>query len=119
MWPQSIRITNPANKLNYKLGEPLDITGLIVMGTYSDGTIRQENISVIHISGFDSTKLASNQLLTIRVGESTTTYTVNVSSSKGMVLGASVERKTLCELLAELRKLILEYKKINGSIPKE
>src|SRR5690606_22229803 len=33
---QSIAITNPAAKLSYTVGEALDITGLVVTGTYSD-----------------------------------------------------------------------------------
>jgi len=34
---QSIAITTPADKLTYNVGDALDITGLVITGTYSDG----------------------------------------------------------------------------------
>jgi hypothetical protein len=75
---ESIAITNPATKLSYTVGDILDITGLAVTGTYSDNSTKNESISSSSISGFDSTKPAANQVLTVAVGGKTATYTVNV-----------------------------------------
>ncbi|MFA6376779.1 MAG: S8 family serine peptidase, partial [Candidatus Paceibacterota bacterium] len=36
----SIAITTPATKLSYTVGDPLDITGLVVTGTYSDASTK-------------------------------------------------------------------------------
>lgn len=74
----SIAITNPAGKLIYYVGDELDISGLIVTGSYSDGSSRTENISPANISGFDSSVPATDQLLTISVEEHTTTYQVQI-----------------------------------------
>lgn len=78
---QSIAISTPASKLSYGIGDSLDLSGLVVMGTYSDGTKKTENISAQNITGFDSSKAASNQVLTINVNGKTTTYTVTIKDS--------------------------------------
>lgn len=39
---QSIAITKPANKLIYQIGESLDINGLEVTGSYSDGSQKKK-----------------------------------------------------------------------------
>ncbi|MDI3537770.1 MAG: hypothetical protein PWR12_583 [Eubacteriaceae bacterium] len=74
---QSIAITSPANKLTYQLGESLDISGLVVTGTYSDGSTKTESITTANISGFDSST-AGTKTLTITVGGKTATYTIRV-----------------------------------------
>lgn len=38
IYPTVIHITTPANKTTYNLGETLDLTGLVVTATYSDGS---------------------------------------------------------------------------------
>jgi|GEM_PF-2112266 len=78
---KSIAITSPANKLTYNIGDELDITGLVVTGTYSDGSTRTENITIANVTGFNSETAASKQLLTITVGGKTTQYTVQVYAS--------------------------------------
>ena len=76
---QSLAITTPANKLSYQIGETLDISGLMVTGTYSDGTTKTETITTANVSGFDSSATAVNQLLTITLNGKTTTYVVQIS----------------------------------------
>lgn len=78
---QSIAVTTPATKLSYKVGETLDISGLVVTGTYSDNTTKVETITASNISGFDSSKVAANQRLTITVNGKTITYTVQITES--------------------------------------
>lgn len=78
---ESLSITQPANKLIYTIGESLDISGLEVTGTYSDGSQKKETITAQNITGFDSSSANSNQVLTISIGGKTTSYTVKIQSS--------------------------------------
>ncbi len=75
---ESIAITTPADKLVYTVGESLDITGMVVTGTYSDGSTKVETITEANVSGFDSSAPAENQVLTVTVGDKTTTYEVQI-----------------------------------------
>ena len=75
-----ITIIHPADKLKFEVGETLDIAGLVVMGTYSDGSTTTENITSENISGFDSSAVSSSQVLTINVGSKETTYVVEIVS---------------------------------------
>lgn len=77
----SIAITTPATKLNYTVGDSLDISGLIVTGTYSDNTTKTEAITTANISGFDSTTPTTGQVLTITDGTQTATYTVDINAN--------------------------------------
>lgn len=74
-----IKITNPATKLTYQIGESLDLSGLVVTGTYSDGSTRTETVTAANVSGFNSTT-AGTKTLTISVGGKTTSYTITVKS---------------------------------------
>lgn len=69
----SIAITTPATKLSYTVGESLDISGMIVTGTYSDNSTQTETISGSNVTGFDSSIPAVGQVLTVTVGSQTTT----------------------------------------------
>ena len=77
----NISITTPATKLSYKVGESLDISGLLVTGTYSDNSTKQETITLLNITGFNSAIPTTGQVLTITVGDKTTTYTVDIVAS--------------------------------------
>ncbi|MDR3519815.1 MAG: peptidoglycan-binding protein [Candidatus Pacebacteria bacterium] len=74
----SIAITTGATKLTYNVGDTLDITGLVVTGTYSDSSTQVEPITTANISGFNSSAPATGQVLTITVNGKTTTYTINI-----------------------------------------
>jgi uncharacterized protein YjdB len=76
-----IAITTPATKLTYTVGDPLDITGLVVTGTYSDQSTQVESITAADVTGFDSTALNANETLTITYGSQTTTYTVAINAA--------------------------------------
>jgi hypothetical protein len=77
---QSIAITTPATKLSYNIGDTLDITGLVVTGTYSDGSTTAEGITATNITGFNSATAVVDQVLTITVGGKTTTYAVTINA---------------------------------------
>ncbi len=78
----SIAITTPATKTAYKVGETLNITGLVVTGTYSDTTTKVETITTGNVTGFNSTAVAASQTLTITVGSRTTTYNISIASAE-------------------------------------
>ena len=77
----SITITTPATKLIYIVGDTLDISDLVVTGTYSDSSSQVETITSGNITGFDSATPATGQILTITVGDKTTTYTVDINAN--------------------------------------
>ncbi|MEQ8175518.1 MAG: InlB B-repeat-containing protein [Syntrophomonadaceae bacterium] len=72
----NIAITRPAAKLSYYVGQTLDISGLEVTGTYSDGSTNVQNIAPSNVTGFDSSVPAASQTLTITVNGKTAAYTV-------------------------------------------
>ena len=78
----SIAITTPATKLNYLVGESLDITGLVLTGTYSDASTAPLSITTSNVSGFNSSSITNGQVLTISDGGFTTTYSVNIASAQ-------------------------------------
>ncbi|NLY82810.1 MAG: hypothetical protein GX078_08640, partial [Clostridiales bacterium] len=75
----SIAITTPATKTVYTVGETLDITGLVVTGTYSDSTTKVETITTVNVTGFNSSAAVANQTLTVTVGGKIATYKVNIN----------------------------------------
>nr|WP_309446489.1 bacterial Ig-like domain-containing protein [Desulfosporosinus nitroreducens] len=89
---QSIAITTPATKLNYTVGDTLDISGLVVTGTYSDGSTKVEPITTANITGFNSTGATTDQVLTITVGAKTTTYKVQIVAAPITVTGVSLSK---------------------------
>jgi hypothetical protein len=77
---QSIAITSRPAKTTYAVGEPLNLSGLVVTGTYSDGTDKQEIVSIANISGYNADTTGS-QTLTVTVNGQTASFTVTVSAS--------------------------------------
>jgi len=80
---QSIDITTPATKLSYSIGDKLDITGLVVTGTYNDGSTKKEIITAENVTGFNSSTAAIDQVLTINVGGLIVTYKVQIVPQYG------------------------------------
>ena len=72
---QSISIATEPSKLTYRKGEALDLTGLVVIGTYSDNSSKP--VTSYQVSGFDPNKLG-NQTLTVSLGGKTATFVVSV-----------------------------------------
>lgn len=89
---ESIAIKTPATKTVYKVGETLDITGLTIEGTYSDGGKKTETITRENISGFNSAAVVTRQTLTVTVGTRTTNYTISIIKASGPALtGVSID----------------------------
>ena len=88
---ETIAVKTPASKLVYTLGETLDIAGLVIEGTYSDGSKKDETITDANVSGFDSSAVVASQTLTVTVDGKTTTYTVEIKPAATL---SSIEVKT-------------------------
>ncbi|MEI8199147.1 MAG: bacterial Ig-like domain-containing protein [Eubacteriales bacterium] len=73
-----IEISVPAVKSVYIVGETLDITGMVVTGTYTDLSTDILPVTIANITGFNSTAATESQTLTISFGGKTTSYTVSV-----------------------------------------
>lgn len=74
----SIDITKSPAKTVYRIGESLDLTGMVVTGTYIDGSTRVEEVRPSDVSGFNSSTAAASQKLTVKVRDKTATYTVEI-----------------------------------------
>ncbi|WP_050740853.1 bacterial Ig-like domain-containing protein [Acetobacterium bakii] len=80
----SIAVTAPPTKTTYKIGDSsLDLTGLVVTGTYRDGM--KEDLTIVdnNVSGFDSTNLAAVQTLTVTFGGRTASFNISVTKADG------------------------------------
>lgn len=86
----SIEITSPATKLAYFIGEPLDISGLEVTGSYGDGASQVLLITQDNITGFDSSSPSDTQTLTITFEEKTTTYDITITESPEPVITKNI-----------------------------
>lgn len=71
----SITVTKPT-KTKYNIGDTLDTTGMVVTGTYSDGTTKDVT-SLAAVTGFDSTTVGQ-KTITVTVDGKTATFTITV-----------------------------------------
>jgi hypothetical protein len=117
---QSIEITTMPSKLTYTVGESLDISSIVVTGTYSDKNKRTELITKDNITGFNSSAPAVNQVLTITVGDKKATYTVTINAAAVVVTSVTVKTEpnktnyTAADLL-DLSGLVVTLHKNNNS----
>ena len=79
----SIEITTLPIKLSYEVGEPLDITGMVVTGSFSGGTTGEIEVTAEDISGFDSSEPVASQTLTVTVDGLTDTFDVTIVEGGG------------------------------------
>ena len=78
---RSIAITTPVTKLSYTVGDTLDLTGLVVTGTYNDSSTQVETITAADVTGFSSAAANPSETLTITYSGKTTTYTVVINTA--------------------------------------
>lgn len=76
----SIAVTTLPTKITYAIGDELDITGMVVTGTYSDSSTKVETVTTDNVTGFDSAE-AGEKTCTVTVSGKTATFTVTVSAS--------------------------------------
>ncbi|CAH1193143.1 3',5'-cyclic adenosine monophosphate phosphodiesterase CpdA [Paenibacillus allorhizoplanae] len=76
----SIAITTPPTKKIYRVGDTLDLTGMVVTGTYIDGTTRAEEVRASDVSGFNSSTAVDGQTLTVTVRGKAATFKVDIKT---------------------------------------
>ena len=74
----SIVIKAPATKTVYLVGETLNISGLVIEGTYSNANKSDVAVTAANVTGFNSTAVAASQTLTVAVSGKTVYYTVEI-----------------------------------------
>ena len=72
-----IEIVSDPDKTSYIVGEDLDLSGLEIEATYSDGSTSYVDVSLDMVSGFDSS-VVGTQTLTVTYRSYTDTFTVEV-----------------------------------------
>lgn len=72
---KNISIHAAPSKQSYRKGEPLDLSGLVVMATYSDNSTKA--VTGYQVSGFNPNTLG-NQTVTISLSGKTATFDVSV-----------------------------------------
>lgn len=75
----SIEITTLPTKLNYLVGEPLDITGIVVTGSYSGGSSGVIPVTNANVTGFDSSAPFASQTLTVTVEGQTDSFNIVIT----------------------------------------
>ncbi len=73
-----IAINSAAHKTSYYVGGKLDVSGLTVEVTYTDGEKETVNVTAEMVTGFSSAKAAESVTLTITYKGKTATYNVEI-----------------------------------------
>jgi hypothetical protein len=90
---ESIAITTSPTKTVYARGETLDITGLVVTGTYTDATTKTETVTTENVSGYDK-DTSGEQTLTVTIGGKTTTFQVTVCGLDSIAVTAQPTKQS-------------------------
>ena len=77
-------------KTAYKVGDLLDVTGLVITATMDDSTTTDVNVTTGMVSAFDSSAVTGSQTLTITYGGKTTTYTISVGKADQTISAENV-----------------------------
>lgn len=85
----SIEVEMPPAKLAYARGEDFDPAGIVISGSYTDGSTRTEDPDALIFSGYDKTK-SGDQVVTVSLEGKTAEFTVRVSLSD---LGINITRR--------------------------
>ncbi|SDG20395.1 Listeria/Bacterioides repeat-containing protein [Fontibacillus panacisegetis] len=75
-----ITVSDSVYKTEYKVGEPLDVTGLTLDIAWSDGSNTVVPVTAEMVSGFNSSAAVESQILTITYGDYTATYTISIEA---------------------------------------
>jgi hypothetical protein len=70
-----IAVTSPPEKTEYYTGEEIDLAGLVVTGTWSDGSTARVNITKNNLSGYDITR-GGRQNVTVSYSRRTAAFPV-------------------------------------------
>ncbi|MGN1052469.1 MAG: exo-alpha-sialidase, partial [Candidatus Scatosoma sp.] len=76
-----IELASAPAKLNYTVGEELDLSGMVIKAKYSDGGKKTLTEREYTVTGYDKTK-AGEQKITVSYEGKTAEFTVNVSNTQ-------------------------------------
>jgi len=83
-----ITIAKQPAKTEYAQGLSIDLSGMEVVGTYSDGTASAVAVTKDSISGFDSNKIGS-QTVTVTLEAKTASFAVNIIPAVNVLSGSN------------------------------
>ncbi|MDP4177544.1 MAG: cell wall-binding repeat-containing protein [Bacillota bacterium] len=89
---KSIAITTPAAKLTYSIGDKLDLSGIQVTGTYDDNTTAVQAIDETDITGFDTSKAADSETVTININGKTASFNIKVDNKVNNLVGYIIDQ---------------------------
>lgn len=78
---KSISIKTLPKKLEYKLGEELDVEGLEIEGISFDGEVTLIDNSLLKIEGFDSSVVSENQIITVTFEGLSCEFSISIRES--------------------------------------
>lgn len=73
-----IEITTLPNKVQYIVGNSLDLSGLVVTASYNSGNSKTVELSELIITGFDSSAVADAQTITVSYNGFTDDFTIQI-----------------------------------------
>jgi len=79
---QSISVNSTAHKIEYSVGDSLDVTGLTILAVYSDSSQQTVPVTPDMVSGFNSSSAAECQTLTITYEDKIAEYTIKIIASE-------------------------------------
>lgn len=82
-------------KKDYKINQNLDIDGLIIEAKYSDDSVKDIDVTLSMISGFETYNIGKNKIATIIYEGKTTTFKYNVADEPTTIIDlVSIELKS-------------------------
>ncbi len=78
LYVTGISIQTPADKTSYQVGETLDVTGLRIAVSYSDGSSQTVAVTADMVGGFDSSQATDSQTLIVAWEGWTVSYEIRV-----------------------------------------
>lgn len=94
---QTVAISSTGHKKDYLTGEALDVTGLTLTVTMSNGSTYPVPVTTGMVSGFDSSSAVQDQTLTVTYGGQTATYNISIVADPNPVMSiviTSTDHKT-------------------------
>lgn len=73
-----IKITTLPNKVQYIVGNSLDLSGIVVKASYNSGSSKAVDLSELTITGFDSSAVADAQTITVSYKGFTDNFTIQI-----------------------------------------
>ena len=120
-----ITITEFPTKTNYFVGEALELGGLVVTASYSNGSTETVMVTLDLVSGFNSTTPVTGQTVTVYYNGFTVIFTVNINpvlvsaislTSCGIIMGESPVQLTATVYPANAANKALTWNSGNSAV---